>query len=174
MNTDTCYNVDDFVNITLREGRHKRPYTIWFLHMKCAKRANPETESGSVVTRIWGRRLLNGYCWGPLMGQNLVVQSWRESERRKEANIPWVTQPAFALQGISQKQRKRERGRERKTQGPKLWWNKGILLKSVRVYIPVASLDKDQETRLYKFTKEATSNRGHKAKRQSISKDGGK
>ena len=41
---------------------------------------------------------------GPLLDQNLVVWSWRwESERRKEANIPWVTQPAFVLQGISQK-----------------------------------------------------------------------
>lgn len=29
--------------------------------MKCAKQADPETESGSVVTRIWGRRLLNRY-----------------------------------------------------------------------------------------------------------------
>ena len=42
------------------------------------------------------------------------------------------------------------------------WWSKGVLLNSVRVYIPVASLDKDQETRLYKFTKEAKSNRGHR------------
>ena len=36
-------------------------------------------------------------------------------------------------------------------------------MNSIRVYIPVASLDKDQETGLYKFTKEARSNRGHKA-----------
>ena len=61
--------------------------------------------------------------------------------------------------------------RERKTQGPKLWWNKDALLHFVKVYIPVASLDKDQETRLYKFTKEARSNRGHKAKRWCISKE---
>ena len=41
---------------------------------------------------------------GPLMDQNLVVWSRRwESERRKEDTIPWVMQPAFALQGISQK-----------------------------------------------------------------------
>ena len=40
---------------------------------------------------------------GPLLDWNLVVQSQRwDSERRKEANIPWVTQPAFVLQGISQ------------------------------------------------------------------------
>ena len=57
---------------------------------------------------------------GPVLDRNLVVQSqWWESERRKEANIPWVTQPAFALQRISQKrerdrQRERERERERK------------------------------------------------------------
>ena len=38
--------------------------------------------------------------------------------------------------------------------------------------MPIVSLDKDQETRLYKFTKEAKSNRGHKAKRRSISKEG--
>ena len=37
-------------------------------------------------------------------------------------------------------------------------------MNSVRVYIPVTSLDKDQETRLYKFTKEARSNRGHRAR----------
>ena len=41
---------------------------------------------------------------GPLLDQNLVVRSQRcESERRKEANIPWVMQPASSLQGISQK-----------------------------------------------------------------------
>ena len=40
---------------------------------------------------------------GPLLDRNLVVRSqWWDSERRKEANIPWVTQPAFVLQGISQ------------------------------------------------------------------------
>ena len=38
----------------------------------------------------------------------------------------------------------------------------------------MASLDKDQETRLHKFTKEAKSNRVHKAKRQSVSKEGRK
>ena len=64
--------------------------------------------------------------------------------------------------------------RERETRGPKLWWNKGALLNSVRVYTLVASSDKDWETRLYKFTKAARSNRGHKAKRRSKSKEGGK
>ena len=39
-------------------------------------------------------------------------------------------------------------------------------------YIPVASFHKDQETRLYKFTKEAKSNKGHNAKRRSMSKEG--
>ena len=29
-------------------------------------------------------------CWGPLMDRNLVVRS--ESEREKEADIPWFTQ----------------------------------------------------------------------------------
>ena len=33
--------------------------------------------------------------------------------RRKETNIPWVTQPAFVLQEISQKQRERDREREK-------------------------------------------------------------
>ena len=50
------------------------------------------------------------------MDQNLVVQSqWWESERRKEANIPWVMQLAFTPQGISQNERERERERERET-----------------------------------------------------------
>ena len=40
------------------------------------------------------------------------------------------------------------------------------------IYIPVASLDKDQEARLYKVTKEARSNSGHKTKRRSIWKEG--
>ena len=37
---------------------------------------------------------------------------------------------------------------------PSLWWNKGALLNSVRMYITsykVASSDKDQKTRLYKL-----------------------
>ena len=42
------------------------------------------------------------YSVGPLTDRNLVIWSRRwESERRKEANIPWVMQPASALQGIS-------------------------------------------------------------------------
>ena len=49
---------------------------------------------------------------GPLLDRNLVVWSLqRESERRKETNIPWVTQLAFALQGISQKERERKKER---------------------------------------------------------------
>ena len=121
------------------------------------------------VLTIWYSLVSRGW-------RNLVVWSqWWESERRKEANIPWVMQPAFTLQGISQKEKKREREKERKTLGPKVWWSKGALLNSIRVYIPVASLDKDQETRLYKFTKEARSNRGHKANMAlSISKQGHK
>ena len=67
-----------------------------------------------------------------------------------------------------EKKKKRERKKERKTQESKLWWSKHVLSNFVRVYIPVASLDKDQETRLYKFTKEVRSNRAHKAKRWSI------
>ena len=40
----------------------------------------------------------------PLMDRKLVAWSRRwESERRKEANIPWATQPASVLQGVSQK-----------------------------------------------------------------------
>ena len=82
---------------------------------------------------------------GPLLDRNLVVQSQRwESERRKEANIPWVTQPAFVLQGISQK----EREKERQTQGPKLSWSKGVLINIVWAYIlsykvVILSQDKD-------------------------------
>ena len=73
----------------------------------------------------------------------------------------------LSLSRESARIRETEREREKDT-GTKLWWSKGALLNSVRVYIPVASLDKGQETRLYKFTKETRSNRGHKAKRQSI------
>ena len=105
----------------------------------------------------------------------MVRSRWWERERREESNIPWVTQPAFMLQGISQKEREREKERkDRQARGHKLWWSKGALLNSVRVYIPVVSLDTDQETRLYKFTKEARSNRGHEAKRRSITKEGHK
>ena len=77
----------------------------------------------------------------------------------------------------SARNREIEREKERKyrqARGHKLWWNKGALLNSVRVYIPVVSLDKDQETRLCKFTKEARSNRGHKAKRRCLTKEGHK
>ena len=66
------------------------------------------------------------------MDQNLAVQSrQQESERRKEANSLWVTQPAFALQESA-----RNREREREGHGdPSLWWNKGALFNSVRLYI---------------------------------------
>ena len=43
------------------------------------------------------------FCWsfnGPEPGD---PESTMRRERRKEANIPWVTQLAFAFQGISQK-----------------------------------------------------------------------
>ena len=91
---------------------------------------------------------------GPLMDRILVVQSWQwESERRKEANIPWVTQPAFALQGI--RNRERERKRERLTRGPNLWWSKGVLISMVCAYIlsykvVILSKDKDLNSRLTK------------------------
>ena len=58
---------------------------------------------------LWSNSLIHTWLFvGPLMDWNLVVRSqqWSqrlESERRKEANIPWVMQLAFALQGISQK-----------------------------------------------------------------------
>ena len=58
--------------------------------------------------------------------------------------------------------------------GTQALMEQGALLNSVRVYIPVTSLDKAQETRFYKFTKEARSNTGHKVKRQPISKEGHK
>ena len=68
-----------------------------------------------------------------------------------------------------------EREREKERHGdPSSDGTRVLLLNSVRVYVSVASLDKHQETRLYKFTKKARSNRGHKAKRQSISKEGRK
>ena len=63
----------------------------------------------------------------------------------------------------SQPSHSRESAREREREGhgdPSLWWSKGALLNSVRVYIPYykvascnkeASLDKDQKTRLYKL-----------------------
>ena len=50
----------------------------------------------------------------------------------------------------------------------------GCFIEFCKSIYTVASLDKDQETRLYKFTKEARSSRGHKAKKWSISKEGHK
>ena len=65
------------------------------------------------------------------------------------------------------------REREKDT-GTQALMEQGCSIEFNRVYILVASSDKDQETRLYKFTKEARSNRGHKAKRRSKSKEGRK
>ena len=41
------------------------------------------------------------------------------------------------FQGISLKkrERERERKRERETRGPKLWWNKGVLINMLWAYI---------------------------------------
>ena len=62
---------------------------------------------------------------GPLMDQNLVVWSrWWVSERSKEANIPWVTQPASALQGIKierEKDRQTDRHGGRSSDGAKVF-----------------------------------------------------
>ena len=62
-------------------------------------------------------------CWGPLMDQNLLVQSertcWSGVRKWKRA-------------------RGREAGREterEKETGPKLWWSKGILLAEMQAYI---------------------------------------
>ena len=102
------------------------------------------------------------------MDWNLVFwsQKW-ESERSKRGNISWVTHLAFTFQGISQNQSEREKERH----GDKALMEQRCFTEFCKsIYIPVASLDKCQETRLYKFTKETRSNRCHKAKRQSITK----
>ena len=65
---------------------------------------------------IYKGRTFSFLIVGPLLDRNLVVRSRRESERRKEANIPWVTQPAFSLQGISEREREREREKDKGTQ----------------------------------------------------------
>ena len=77
-------------------------YESWKMTMGRTSGNMDPTEDELIRKHDWGNFWES--CWGPLMDQNLVVQSQRwESERRKEANIPWITQPAFALQGISQK-----------------------------------------------------------------------
>ena len=55
------------------------------------------------------------------MDRNLVVQSRRwERERRKEANIPLVLQPASMFQeSAKNREIKRKRGRERKKERKK-------------------------------------------------------
>ena len=88
-----------------------------------------------------------------------------ESERRKEACIPLGYTASLRSPG---NQPEIERHGDPSSDGTRM------LYCILRVYIPVASLDKDQETRLYKFTKEARSNRGRRAKRRSISKEGHK
>ena len=57
------------------------------------------------------------------------------------------------LQRISLRERKKEREKERKTRGPKLGWNKGVLFNIVWVYIrsykiALFSKDKDKKSRL--------------------------
>ena len=70
-------------------------------------------------------------CWGPLMDQNLLVQSERTcwSGVRK-----WKREPEGGREGGRQREREREREREKET-GPKLWWSKGILLAEMQAYI---------------------------------------
>ena len=75
------------------------------------------------------------------MDRNLVVRSRRwESERREEANIPWVTQTASALQGISQKLRERERERETGTKA--LMEQRWFTQHGVGIYTVMRSLSK--------------------------------
>ena len=63
--------------------------------------------------------------------------------------------PLHSRESARNKEIEREREREREGhRDPSLWWNKGALLNSVRMYITsykVASSDKDQKTRLYKL-----------------------
>ena len=60
------------------------------------------------------------------------------------------------LQRISLRERERKREKERKTRGPKLGWNKGVLFNIVWVYIlsykvALFSKDKDQKSRLTNY-----------------------
>ena len=60
------------------------------------------------------------------------------------------------LQRISLRERERKREKERKTRGPKLGWNKGVLFNTVWVYIlsykvALFSKDKDQKSRLTNY-----------------------
>ena len=76
------------------------------------------------LNRPWGSLRPNlATCTGvPVSGHHLLLLSWtgtswwsrvvNDSERTKEANIPWVTQPASALQEIGQKERERERKKD--------------------------------------------------------------
>ena len=54
-----------------------------------------------------------------------------------------------------QPEKEREGERERKTQGPELWWSKGVLINMVWAYIPsykvvIFSKDKEENSRLIK------------------------
>ena len=66
---------------------------------------------------IYKGRTFSFLIVGPLLDRNLVVRSRRESERRKEANIPWVTEAALPSRESA---RNREIERERQTREPKL------------------------------------------------------
>ena len=65
-----------------------------------------------------------------------------------------------------EREREKERKKDKGTQA--LMEQRCFIEFCKSIYIPVASLDKDQEARLYKVTKEARSNSGHKTKRRSI------
>ena len=77
----------------------------------------------------------------------------------KRLVFPGLHSCGFRAPG-NQPEIEREREREREGHGdPSLWWSKGALLNSVRVYIPcykAASSDKDQKTRLYKLPRKQT------------------
>ena len=137
-----------------------------------------------IASRITFKRLTFSIYKGRTFSSLLLVLYWTGTwwsgadERVKEGKrliFPGLhSRLSRSRESAREREREREGERERERGGPKLWWSKGALLNSVRVSIPVASLDKHQETRLYKFIKEARSNRGHTARRRSIWKEGRK
>ena len=97
------------------------PITSWQIGGEAVKTVSDFILGGSKISAdgdcsyeikrhlVLGRKAMTFWSFN---GPELVVKSWQwKSERRKEANIPWVMQLASVLQGISQKEREREKGR---------------------------------------------------------------
>ena len=116
-------------------------------------------------------------CTRLCSGRCLLVLYWTgtwwsrvDDERVKEGKRLIFLGLCSRLSSCRESARNRERERERKKdKGTQDLMEQRCFIEFCKsIYIPVASLDKDQAARLYKVTKEARSNSGHKTKRRSI------